>query len=76
MSPADLIHGRVKLREVRLHYVTAGEGEPVVLLPSRKLGSLGAGSYPPSPRGTLSSPRTYGASVTPQSPKGATTSAR
>jgi len=32
MSPVELVHGRVKLGEVRLHYVTAGEGEPVVLL--------------------------------------------
>lgn len=32
MSPADFVHGRVDLGEVRLHYVTAGRGEPVVLL--------------------------------------------
>lgn len=32
MSPIDLVHGRVDLKEVRLHYVTAGAGEPVVLL--------------------------------------------
>jgi pimeloyl-ACP methyl ester carboxylesterase len=32
MSPVDLVHGRVKLSEVSLHYVTVGEGEPVVLL--------------------------------------------
>ncbi len=32
MSPVDLAHGRVNLGEVRLHYVTAGSGEPVVLL--------------------------------------------
>ncbi len=32
MSPVDLVHARVDLREVRLHYVTAGQGELVVLL--------------------------------------------
>lgn len=32
MIPADFIHGRARLREVHLHYVTAGAGEPVVLL--------------------------------------------
>ncbi len=32
MAPADLVHRRVKLRDVHLHYVTAGCGEPVVLL--------------------------------------------
>ncbi len=32
MSPVDLVHGRVDLQEVRLHYVTAGQGEPVILL--------------------------------------------
>ena len=32
MSPAELVHGRVNLGEVRLHYVTAGKGELVVLL--------------------------------------------
>jgi pimeloyl-ACP methyl ester carboxylesterase len=32
MSPADLVHGRVDLGAVRLHYVTSGQGEPVVLL--------------------------------------------
>lgn len=32
MSSVDLVHGRVDLKEVRLHYVTAGAGKPVVLL--------------------------------------------
>ena len=32
MSPADFAHGRVDLGDLRLHYVTAGQGEPVVLL--------------------------------------------
>ncbi len=32
VSLVDLVHGRVDLKEVCLHYVTAGAGEPVVLL--------------------------------------------
>lgn len=32
MRAVDLTHARIRLGEVSLHYVTAGEGEPVVLL--------------------------------------------